>query len=201
MSLTELVARCDDCLQWLHGDEVKGLAWVYLTGDGDRGARPRIRQQLVSLLQAAADAAGEPPVTGDEVLQATLPRMPKALGVLTATRLVKRLRAWAVAPDLPGPGTGEQPARPRGAAGAAWSANSEVSLDSRALAVFIEHRDWTKKRIAEHLGCHEKSLAPNRCPKLARAVAASNAPIDPGRPPLRGSKDSDGTLEAWEKGE
>lgn len=46
------------------------------------------------------------------------------------------------------------------------------SLDARALAVFIENPAWSKKRIAEHLNCHEKSLAPSRCPKL-RSTARS----------------------------
>jgi hypothetical protein len=48
---------------------------------------------------------------------------------------------------------------------------SNVSLDARALAVFIEHSDWTKKRIAKHLGTNEKCLA---------------------------EQDVDGNLEAWE---
>jgi hypothetical protein len=76
---------------------------------------------------------------------------------------------------------------------------SEASLDSQALAVFIEHPDWTKKKIARHLGRHEKSLCPERCPKLAAAIAAHKSPIDPTRRRLHGSKDSEGKLEAWEE--
>lgn len=75
---------------------------------------------------------------------------------------------------------------------------SNLSLDARALAVFIEHSDWTKKEMAGLLECNEKSLTPKRCPKLAAAIAAKNAAD---RPPRRGSKDSTGTLEAWEDGD
>jgi hypothetical protein len=66
-------------------------------------------------------------------------------------------------------------------------------LDARAVAVFFEHRDWTKKSIARHLRCHEKSLCRKRCPKLAAAIEASK---DGNLP--RGSKDGEGNLEAWE---
>jgi hypothetical protein len=86
---------------------------------------------------------------------------------------------------------GGQPAEP--------AAKSGISLDAKALAVFIEHPDWTKKTIASHLACNEKSLTPKRCPKLAAAIAAHKSPIDPGRRRLRGSKDADGNLEAWEE--
>lgn len=78
------------------------------------------------------------------------------------------------------------------------AAKSDVSLDARALGVFIEHPEWTKKRIADHLDCNEKSLAPTRCPKLAAAIAAHKSPIDPGRRHYRGSKDAEGNLEAYE---
>jgi hypothetical protein len=71
------------------------------------------------------------------------------------------------------------------------------SLDARALAVFIEHPDWTKARIAEHLECNEKSLCPGRCPRLTAAIAAHKSPFDPGRRRLRGSKDADRNLDAW----
>jgi hypothetical protein len=72
------------------------------------------------------------------------------------------------------------------------------SLDARALAVFLEHTDWTKKRIAEYLGCNAKSLCPDRCPRLTNAMAAYKSPIDPDRRHIRGWKDKDGTLEAYE---
>jgi hypothetical protein len=89
----------------------------------------------------------------------------------------KPRRAKGKAPENPGP--------PGPAA---------ASLDARALAVFIEHPDWTKKRIAAHLGCNEKSLSPRRCPKLAAAVRACRSSADP---PC-GSKSPEGDLEAWE---
>jgi hypothetical protein len=70
----------------------------------------------------------------------------------------------------------------------------KASLDAMAVAVFIDHPEWTKKKIANHLGKHEKSLAPTRCPKLDAAIKAYKA-----KPPtVRGSKDSEGNVEAWD---
>lgn len=69
-----------------------------------------------------------------------------------------------------------------------------TSVDARALAVFIEHPDWTKKMIADHLKVHEKSLAPSRCPKLDAAIKAYKAKPTS----VRGSKDANGDVEAWE---
>jgi hypothetical protein len=69
----------------------------------------------------------------------------------------------------------------------------DISLDAKALAVYVEHPDWTKKRIAKHLGHNEKSLAPKRCPKLTAAIAAHKAPNLP-----HGVKDAAGNIEAWE---
>ncbi len=74
-----------------------------------------------------------------------------------------------------------------------------VSLDVKAVGVFLEHPDWTKKRIAEELGYHEKSLCPRRCPKLDAAIRAQRARIDPSVKVRRGSKDRDGNLEAWDE--
>ena len=76
---------------------------------------------------------------------------------------------------------------------------STVNRESQALAVFIEHPTWTKKQIAAHIGCNEKQLAPKRMPKLAAAIAAHRAPVDPSRKTRRGTKDSEGNLEAWER--
>lgn len=73
--------------------------------------------------------------------------------------------------------------------------NVSVSLDAKALAVFIEHPDWKKTQIAAHLKTNPKSLAPKRCPKLTAAIAAHKAPLAP-----RGSKDRNGNLEAWDEG-
>ena len=73
------------------------------------------------------------------------------------------------------------------------SQGNEQSLDIRALAIFLSNRTWSKKTIAEHLGCNEKSLAPKRCPMAqAAAIAAQAAP-----PSLRGTKDANGSVEAW----
>ena len=132
MSLTELIAQCEDCLRWLDGDELKGLRWVSLIDSRGRGAGQRIRLRLTALLKAALDVAGEPPVTELEVLRATMRKMPKQLGVTTAIRLVKRLQAWAVALVSQESGTGKPPAQLRGAVCAVKPAvKSEVSLDAR----------------------------------------------------------------------
>jgi hypothetical protein len=72
------------------------------------------------------------------------------------------------------------------------------SLDVRALALFFAQQDWTKRRIAQELGCNVKSLTPQRCPKLASAIAAWRSRRDPDRPTIRGSKDKHGRVEAWE---
>ncbi|MDA0832345.1 MAG: hypothetical protein O3A29_03605 [Planctomycetota bacterium] len=68
------------------------------------------------------------------------------------------------------------------------------TLDMRALAVAVEHPSWSKRQIAEHLRCNEKSLAPKRCPKLANQLRREKSP-DFGRVPL-GTKKADGSIEA-----
>ena len=68
-----------------------------------------------------------------------------------------------------------------------------VSLDERALALFVTHRDWTKKEIAESLPCNAKSLTPKRCPLLNTAIQAYKASNLPS-----GSKSKDGDMEAWD---
>jgi hypothetical protein len=71
------------------------------------------------------------------------------------------------------------------------------SLDAQALALFLEHNDWTKKQIASKLGCNEKSLCPRRCPHLRAAIAACKSRRDPGKRTVRGSVDKKGNLQAW----
>jgi hypothetical protein len=71
----------------------------------------------------------------------------------------------------------------------------KVSLDARALAIFIENPDRTKKDIARLMGLkNTQSLSPSRCPKLDAAIRAYRAP-DPGA--VRGSKDAAGNVEGW----
>lgn len=77
---------------------------------------------------------------------------------------------------------------------ASGNGKQKLSLDARAVGVYVQHPDWTKVQIAESLECNSKDLTPKRCPKLAAAIAAYKARDKP----LRGSKDSDGNLEAWE---
>ncbi|MBN2216547.1 MAG: hypothetical protein JW719_04140 [Pirellulales bacterium] len=80
-----------------------------------------------------------------------------------------------------------------------YNDKKELPIDASAVALFLEHPNWNKKMIAGHLGCHEKSLAPRRCPKLNAAIRASRAKIDPSKKKRRGSKDAVGNLEAWEE--
>ena len=74
----------------------------------------------------------------------------------------------------------------------------QPSLDARAVALFLENKDWTKKMIAEKLACNSRSLCPERCPRLAGLMAAHKSRNDPTRRRIRGSKDKHGNVEAWE---
>jgi hypothetical protein len=71
------------------------------------------------------------------------------------------------------------------------------SLEARALAIFIQHSEWTIERIAEELGTNKKCLTRKRCPKLAAAIAAYRAGNAEERRRVRGSKDKEGHLEAY----
>lgn len=69
------------------------------------------------------------------------------------------------------------------------------SLDERLLAVLVVHPDWENKQFAQAVGCHVKSITQRKCPRFFAAKASyksSNLP--------RGSKDSEGHLEAWDEG-
>jgi hypothetical protein len=68
-----------------------------------------------------------------------------------------------------------------------------MSLDLKAVRVYLVHRDWTKKQIATYLKCNEKSLTPKRCPQLKAAISAYRSTHLP-----HGSKDSNGNVEAWD---
>lgn len=89
--------------------------------------------------------------------------------------------------------TGEAvvPSEPEKNATPSRNVNSAV-WDQRATACFIQHQGWTKKRIAEEIGCHEKQLCPKRAPFLTAAMAAAKS----GNAPPSGSKSADGQLEA-----
>jgi hypothetical protein len=97
----QFIGQCNDTLQWLQGEELQGLAWVFISGFSDQGARQQIKRRLISLLLAALEVADEPPVTEDEVRRATEIPMGRPLGIPAAIRLVKRLRAWAVKLNTP----------------------------------------------------------------------------------------------------
>jgi hypothetical protein len=75
-----------------------------------------------------------------------------------------------------------------------WT-DSTLSLDVRATSLFVASPTLTKREMAEKLQCHDRSLAPKRCPKLDKAMGIYKAKPDV----LCGSKDADGNLEAWEK--
>src|SRR5262249_23481808 len=75
-------------------------------------------------------------------------------------------------------------------------ATSTLTLDEQAVAIFVAHKgNITKKEIALRLGCHEKSLAPKRCPELEKVINAFKAANNP----VRGSKDKSGKMEAWDE--
>jgi len=73
----------------------------------------------------------------------------------------------------------------------------EAKVESKAIAVFLENKDWTKKRIAEEIGCHEKSLAPSRCPNLNALIKAHQDYSKETHRIPRGEKSKDGVVEAW----
>ena len=86
-------------------------------------------------------------------------------------------------------------APPKKANGADGDDKTQPSLDARALAVLLEHPDWTDTKIAEMVDCNRTSLY--RCDRFRAARALSKADgIDS---QARGSK-SDGHVEAWEDG-
>lgn len=75
--------------------------------------------------------------------------------------------------------------------------SESTSHEARALALLVEHPDWTDKQIAEHIPCHAKSLY--RWPRFKVARQAEKQ----GRNDLpRGTKypDDDGSsqVEAWD---
>jgi hypothetical protein len=72
------------------------------------------------------------------------------------------------------------------------------TIEAKAVATWFQHKDWTKKQIAEAIGCHEKQLSPKRCPTLAAAIQAYKDSNEANRRQVRGSKDKEGTVEAYE---
>ncbi len=72
------------------------------------------------------------------------------------------------------------------------NAGPKLSLDDRAVALFVSRPNLTQKQMAEILKCHTKSLTPKRCPKLKKANQIFKAK---GHLPS-GSKGRDGTIEA-----
>lgn len=117
------------------------------------------------------------------------PTLPERNATLSFANQLRQWRDWA--PQAAAEAT-KQPEDKSGG----QTTSPDISLDARAVGVYVEHPDWTKKRIAESLECNEKSLCPDRCPKLAAAIRAHRAPDRKAR---RGSKDRDGNVEAWDE--
>lgn len=69
--------------------------------------------------------------------------------------------------------------------------NRETTVESRAIAVYLENRSLNLKQIAETVGCHRGSLSPARCPRLHAIIDADRHPV-----PI-GQKLKDGSVEAW----
>lgn len=71
-------------------------------------------------------------------------------------------------------------------------------LDARALAILLEDMSLTKTQIAHKLGVRVQSLAPARCPQLDCAMKAHRELNAANRRQVRGHKDKDGSVEAYE---
>lgn len=77
--------------------------------------------------------------------------------------------------------------------------NPKWTLDERALAFFLADKNRTKTMIAKLLGVSTQSICPSRCPQLDNAMRAWQEANTSGK--IRGRKDKDGNLEAWEEDE
>ena len=184
MDFTDFIATCDECLRQMDSPQIQKLVWVYLSDGQDRGSRIWVRNQLDALVDAALEFSEPLPIAESEIRGASAENLQRSHGLPNFARLVKRLRGWALKLSQSKLVPARQPSNEK----------PQMSLDARAVAVFFEHCDWTKKQIAEHLGCHEKSLAPKRCPNLHKAMAIWKAAD---RRSIRGSKNAEGDLEAW----
>ncbi len=105
---------------------------------------------------------------------------------------LKRLREWARA-QLPKESKPERPVN----APTVDKGKLKVKTDARATALFLEDTKRTKTAIAKMLDVTTQALAPNKCPKLSQAMRIHKAPDQKRR--IRGSKDKDGNLEAYEE--
>lgn len=69
-----------------------------------------------------------------------------------------------------------------------------ASLESKAVAVLIEHPDWNNENIAESIGCHVKSLSRFIIFKGCRALLKNQGKASI----CKGFKDKKGNLDTWE---
>ncbi len=109
-------------------------------------------------------------------------------------RVIDYLRAWqqkcapAAQTDQEA-GTSEDAAEERGV-----EAKPELTKEARALATLVEHPEWSDIKIAKEAGCHVRSLYRWKAFTGAR-VAQKEVKADI----PKGSKSSDGTIEAWDE--
>lgn len=78
-------------------------------------------------------------------------------------------------------------------AGAGNDRTRALGLEHRAIALLLEHRDWSDTQIAKEVGCSRTTLYDWPKFKKVRAVLRSGKADVP-----RGRKDANGNIEAWE---
>jgi hypothetical protein len=106
-------------------------------------------------------------------------------------RLREAARVKATEGDIQTPATEPVPTGKQGK-------QKKVTRDAEALGLFCEDQTRTITVIAELLGVPTQSLAPTRCPKLHAAMKAYKGSNANDRRKVRGSKDRDGNIEAYE---
>ena len=74
-------------------------------------------------------------------------------------------------------------------------ATQKMPVDSLATACLIKNQEWTHEEVARAIGCHIKTLTQKRCPMYF----ATRARLKTSERLLRGTKDGDGNIEAWEE--
>jgi len=77
-------------------------------------------------------------------------------------------------------------------------AENSATVEERAIAAKLSHREWSNRQVAEHIGCHVKTLS-KKSFATYRAVAAAcrddQSAVAPSPP--HGYKDRDGNIDAW----
>jgi hypothetical protein len=204
--IENLISDCDVVLSHLLSIDSKS-AWFVVGGPPIKGECKRVSAWLDDLNDSAARIDVEDPPPAPPARHVLFVGMTTKRGVPLALDYVRALRRWG-ASLLPkaNPGKAEnsdhqteteaknEPTKPIASLGA--------TLDEQAVAVFVSRKGQvTKKEIARILvesgireTCHEKSLAPSRCPHLDQAIRAYRD----GHSLPHGSKDREGNVEAYE---